>query len=210
MLTREAVVEAAAQVLARDGYAGLTMRAIADALGVQAPAIYWYFSDKRTLELALYVHLMEGFTLRPAGGDWRDELRHGAQQLRAYLRGVRDITRLSPQGLWAGPDALSQVDETFGVLIAAGLSPRDTGYAVNMLVSFVFQWAAAESAEADFDAQRAEFLASAATEPPNPARYPHVAAVRPFLMEWNPDAAFAFRLDTMIAGLEARIHTSGA
>jgi len=205
MLTREAVVKAAARVLARDGYAGLTMRAIADELGVQAPAIYWYFADKRALELALYVHLMEGFTVRPSGGDWQGELRHGAQRLRAYLRGVRDITRLAPQGLWAGPGTLSQVDETLGVLIAAGLSPRDTGYAINMLASFVFQWAAAESAEADFAAQRAEFLASAAADPPDPARYPHVAAVRPFLMEWDPDAAFAFRLDTMIAGLEARI-----
>jgi TetR/AcrR family tetracycline transcriptional repressor len=208
MLTREAVVEAAARVLARDGYAGLTMRAIADQLGVQAPALYWYFGDKRALELALYVHLMEGFTVRASGGDWRDELRHGAQQLRAFLRGVRDITHLAPQGLWAGPGTLSQVDETLGLLITAGLSPRDTAYAINMLASFVFQWAAAESAEADFAAQRAEFLASATAVSPDPARYPNVAAARPFLLEWDPDAAFAFRLDTMIAGLEARTQSA--
>src|SRR5437879_3333606 len=110
MLTPEAVVEAAARVLARDGYAGLTMRAIADDLGVQAPALYWYFADKRALELALYVRLMEGFTVRLSGDDWRDRLRQGAEQLRAYLRGLRDIVRLDPQGLWMGPNLLSQLE----------------------------------------------------------------------------------------------------
>ena len=207
MLTHQAVVEGAARVLARDGYAGLTMRTIADELGVQAPALYWYFGDKRALELALYIHLMEGFAFRLGVDDWREQLRQAAKQLRSYLRRIRDITRLSPQGLWVGANGLEQLEAGLGVLMGAGLSPHDTAYAVNMLVSFVFQWAAAESAEADFAAQRAEFLASAATEPPDPARYPHVAAVRPFLMEWDPDAAFAFRLDTMIAGLEARIST---
>src|SRR5215469_1336480 len=84
ILTAEAVLEAAARVLAHDGYDGLTMRAIADELGVQAPALYWYFGDKRALELALFEHLMEGLTGQVGGGDWRDQLRDGAQQLRAY------------------------------------------------------------------------------------------------------------------------------
>src|SRR5215469_13782689 len=83
-LTHQVVVEAAARVLAERGYDGLTMRAIADELGVQAPALYWYFPDKRALELALYEHLMEGLTGQVGGGDWRDQLRDGAQQLRAY------------------------------------------------------------------------------------------------------------------------------
>jgi TetR/AcrR family tetracycline transcriptional repressor len=202
MLTSEAVVEAAARVLARDGYAGLTMRAIADDLGVQAPALYWYFGDKRALELALFEHLMEGLSGEVVGDTWQDKMRHGAQQFRAYLRGIRDITRLSPQGLWLGPKGMAQLEIGLGILRGAGLSPRDAGYAVNMLTSFVFQWA---SAEADFSAERAEFHASAARGPPDPAQFPRVTEMRQFLLEWDPDGAFAFRLDAMIAGLEARI-----
>lgn len=207
MLTAEAVVEAAARVLARDGFDGLTLRAIADDLGVQAPALYWYFADKRALELALYVHLMEGFSFLPTGDDWRDQLRQGAQELRAFLHGVRDITRLDPQGLWVGPQALSQLETTLGVLRRAGFSARDAAYAVAMLFSFVFQWA---GAEADFSTERAEFLASAASSPPDPAAYPNVTAVREFLLEWDPDASFSFRIDAMIAGLEARVRSDRA
>ena len=202
MLTSDAIVAAAAQVLARDGYAGLTMRAIADELGVQAPALYWYFGDKRALELALFEHLMERFAGEVVGDDWRDQMRHGAQQFRAFLHSCRDITRLSPQGLWLGPKSMAQLEIGLGILRGAGLSPRDAAYAVNMLSSFVFQWA---SAEADFSAERAEFLASATRDPPDPVQYPRLTEMHEFLLEWNPDGAFAFRLDAMIAGLEARI-----
>ena len=97
---------------------------------------------------------------------------------------------------------LAQLEAALGLLRGAGLSPRDAAYAINMLSSFVFQWA---RAEADFSAEQAEFLASAANAPSDPARYPNVAASREFLLEWDPDRAFAFRLDVMIAGLEARI-----
>jgi AcrR family transcriptional regulator len=202
MLTREAVISAAARVLARDGYDGLTMRSIADQIGVQAPALYWYFPDKRALELALFAHLMEGFAFRFEGDDFGGQVRQAAQQLRAYYRSFRDITRLDPQGLWAGPRMLDQLEAALGLLRAAALSPRDAAYAVNMLSSFVFQWA---RAEADFSAEQAEFLASAANAPADLDRYPRLTETRDFLMEWDPDAAFAFRLDTMIAGLEARI-----
>jgi TetR/AcrR family tetracycline transcriptional repressor len=202
MLTPEAVVEGAARVLARDGYDGLTMRAIADEIGVQAPALYWYFADKRALELALYAHLMESFAFRLSGDDRQRHARQAAQQLRDYYRRFRDITRLAPQGLWVGPNMLAQLEAALGLFREAGLSPRDAAYAVNMLSSFVFQWA---RAEADFSAERAEFLASAANAPSDPSRYPNVAASLEFLLEWDPDRAFAFRLDVMIEGLEARI-----
>lgn len=207
MLTAEAVVEAAARVLARDGYDGLTMRAIADEIGVQAPALYWYFADKRALELALYAHLMEGFTFRLSGDDRQDHARQAAQQLRAYYRRFRDITRLAPQGLWVGPHMLAQLEAALALFRAAGLSPRDAAYAVNMISSFVFQWA---RAEADFSAEQAEFLASAANARTDPARFPNVAAAREFLLEWDPDRVFAFRLDVMIAGLEARVASDRA
>jgi TetR/AcrR family tetracycline transcriptional repressor len=49
MLTPEAIVEVAARLLARDGYNRLTMRAIADDLGVQTPALYWYLADKQVM-----------------------------------------------------------------------------------------------------------------------------------------------------------------
>jgi len=47
--TRERILDAAAQVLSRKGYAGTRLVDVAEAAGVQAPAIYYYFSSRDEL-----------------------------------------------------------------------------------------------------------------------------------------------------------------
>ena len=55
-LTRQRVVEAAAELLAREGREAVTTRAVAAAAGVQAPAIYRLFGDKDGLLEAVAEH----------------------------------------------------------------------------------------------------------------------------------------------------------
>lgn len=55
-LTRQRVVEAAAELLAREGRDAVTTRAVAAAAGVQAPAIYRLFGDKNGLLEAVAEH----------------------------------------------------------------------------------------------------------------------------------------------------------
>ncbi|MGW2602117.1 TetR/AcrR family transcriptional regulator [Streptomyces klenkii] len=55
-LTRQRVVEAAADLLAREGRDAVTTRAVAAAAGVQAPAIYRLFGDKDGLLEAVAEH----------------------------------------------------------------------------------------------------------------------------------------------------------
>lgn len=47
--TRERILDAAAQVLSRKGYAGTRLTDVAEVAGVQAPAIYYYFSSRDDL-----------------------------------------------------------------------------------------------------------------------------------------------------------------
>lgn len=55
---REALVEAAHEILAADGVAGLSLRKVALRAGVSAPALYSHFEDKRAL---LAVLATQGF-----------------------------------------------------------------------------------------------------------------------------------------------------
>ena len=48
-LERETVARAALVVLDEVGLDGLTVRRIAEALGVQNPALYWHFKNKQDL-----------------------------------------------------------------------------------------------------------------------------------------------------------------
>jgi len=47
------IVGAARTVLERDGAAGLTMQAVADALGIKAPSLYKHVAGKQAIEVAL-------------------------------------------------------------------------------------------------------------------------------------------------------------
>ncbi len=77
--TEAAIRAAAVRLIARHGFEGVSMRALADAVGVQAGALYRYFPTKQHL----LVHLMrehlrhllsEWARMRPAGAEPRAEL----------------------------------------------------------------------------------------------------------------------------------------
>lgn len=59
MSRRDEIISAAGRVLERDGRDGLTMRAIAAELGIQAPSLYKHISDKREVEIALVAEALE-------------------------------------------------------------------------------------------------------------------------------------------------------
>lgn len=84
--TRQAIVEAAAGLLRSGGAEAVTTRAVAEAAGVQAPAIYRAFGDKDGLLEALVEHeLAEHVTAKAAvvqaagesGADPVEDLRNG-------------------------------------------------------------------------------------------------------------------------------------
>jgi AcrR family transcriptional regulator len=54
--TPEAILNAAIAILEQQGSSALSMRQLANHLGIKAPSLYKHFADKRTLELAIIQH----------------------------------------------------------------------------------------------------------------------------------------------------------
>jgi TetR/AcrR family transcriptional regulator, tetracycline repressor protein len=209
LLTRDAVVEAAARVLQRDGYGGLTMRAIADDLGVQAAALYWYVANKEMLETLLYDHLMSGFVVEFTGADWRENIRQAAQQLRRYMRGKRDIISVTPQDFSLGPNSMAQMEGGLTILLAGGLTPRDAAYGFNMLFNYVVNWVEGEGRASGGDLSPPQIAAGLdSSGGVDAALYPNVNALAEHLAVFDADGRFAFGLECMIAGLERRVSSS--
>jgi TetR/AcrR family transcriptional regulator, tetracycline repressor protein len=202
-LSLQMVVDAAARVLEREGYEGLTMRAVADDLGVQAPAIYWHVKDKQALELALFDHLMKGLTFAPAGDDWRQDVRRMAQALRARLTRHRDICRLMPDGFFITPNSMSLLNTALGVLLEAGLAPQDAGYGFTVCFNYVSSWSRGEGQMRARPAGVRPGLDAEAKAALESGAFPNFAAVSASFLEGaDLDAQFAFGLDLLIAGLE--------
>ena len=61
--TQERLLNAAAELFSKQGYAGVSMRDIARAVGITQAAIYHHFPNKDALYIATVTHLFEQHTL---------------------------------------------------------------------------------------------------------------------------------------------------
>src|SRR3954470_18131338 len=86
------VLDAAFRVLERHGFEGLTIRRIAEVLGVKNPALYWHFRNKQEIVNGMASRLLDRMveTVGPEPVDWRDWLLQAAQAYRRTLLSVRD------------------------------------------------------------------------------------------------------------------------
>lgn len=85
---RDEILQAAKKLFLQEGYEATTIRKIADRVGVSAPALYLYFSDKEAILLALcdqtFGLLIERMT--EIGQDGRDSLDRLRRCGEAYVR----------------------------------------------------------------------------------------------------------------------------
>ncbi|CAN5514005.1 tetracycline resistance transcriptional repressor TetR(A) [soil metagenome] len=197
-VTLQDVLAAAAAVLVRDGYDGLTMRSVAVEVGVQAPSLYWHVKSKADLSLLLFDDLIDNLDYGAPTGDWRADLRRMAQRLRTRLVETRDITRLFPEDYSSGPRATRSLEQGLGLLRQAGLPAGDALNAYGVALSFVVGWSRFEVAR-KANAHLPPPAASAVTHLPNLA-WALSAGGRP-----DDDDGFRYGVDLLIAGLEQRL-----
>lgn len=85
-LSRDAIVDAAIQLLDRSGSDGLTMRRLGEVLGADATACYRHFRDKSDLLRAIGDRLLSEVTIDlPVDADWRPTVQVVCQRLRSAL-----------------------------------------------------------------------------------------------------------------------------
>jgi TetR/AcrR family tetracycline transcriptional repressor len=199
-ITRAEVVQAAAAVLARDGYDHLTMRAVAAEIGVRAPSLYWHVKSKEDLSLLLFDHLIDNLDYGAVTGDWRADLRRMAARLRDRLVGTRDITRLFPEDYASGPRAIRPLEMGLGLFRQAGLPAVEALDAYAAALSFIVGWARFEVTRR----ANAEIVQTAPA--PDLGALPNLAwVVAASGLQPDYDRGFEYGVGLLIAGLEQRL-----
>ena len=157
-ITRERIVTAALELLDGQGMDALTVRALATALDVRAPALYWHVRNKQELldEMATEVMRRVGIALSMIGPftDWRDDLSAYARVLRGEYLKHRDGARIFSGTRLSDPDVLHTKEAWFARWTAAGMTLLEADDAVDLATAFVVGFVIEEqerrqSAEAD-------------------------------------------------------------
>lgn len=152
-LGRDEVVRAALTLLDQVGLDGLSMRRLAEELGVQAASLYWHLQNKEELlDLlagAIYAEVPAPRPDRP----WREQLESFAWGYRGVLLAHRDAGRILARRL--GPGSLELMDGIVALLLRAGFGTEDAAGAASLMLSFVPRFSSDAAAPAATAAEHA-------------------------------------------------------
>ena len=147
---REPVVRAGLVILSEVGLERLTLGAIAKALNVRAPTLYWRFSSKQDLvdEMATRVvsDWLGSLSTREHGQDWRGWANAFAASFRAALTARRDGARLVAGTHLKDNVLLQPMEEALRLFASAGIGVPDAVLCIKTLYDFVIGFTLEEQA----------------------------------------------------------------
>ena len=135
-LTRDDVVAAALQLTREVGMSGLTMRGLADALGVTPMAAYHWVDSKQALINLVLEAVQEEIALTPRSGSWRERLACLAIATRSAVLRYPDVGA-ALLAAPAGPRARELMAESLSLLREAGFRGARLGHAWSTYHSFM-------------------------------------------------------------------------
>ncbi|WP_158851708.1 TetR/AcrR family transcriptional regulator [Saccharothrix deserti] len=145
-LSRERVLRAAVAIADAGGVGSLTMRSLADELGVKPMSLYHHVANKDEILDGIVDLVFSRIELPSPGGDWRHEMHRRATSARDVLRRHPWAIGLLESRTTPGPATLRHHDATIGTLRRAGFSVAMTAHAYALLDSYVYGFAVQEAA----------------------------------------------------------------
>jgi TetR/AcrR family tetracycline transcriptional repressor len=210
-LDRTQVVKAAIELLDEVGLDGLTLRRLAQDLGVQAPALYWHFKNKQELldQMVYVISTAEAPLRQPSDGEaWDHWLAERARDIRRSINRHRDgamlVASTHPQaGQW------QDIENSLGVLVDAGMTPADALRAMLTVGNYVSGFTLEEQADRTRGATTSD-LGPADFEEALRAfdDYPRLSAALREVGDPQSDSAFEAGLQVVLDGLRARARRS--
>lgn len=143
-LSRERVLQGAVDVADAGGIDALTIRSLAESLGVKPMSVYYYVANKDEILDGIVDLVFTEIELPAAGGDWRAELRRRAGSARRALRAHPWAIGLMESRTSPGPATLRHHDAVIASLRGAGFSPELTAHAYALLDSYTYGFALQE------------------------------------------------------------------
>ena len=204
-LTASAVIEGAVALADEMGIERLTIRNLAEALGVKPMTIYHHVPNKEAIVDGMVDHVFGEIARPPAALDWKAAIRHRSHSAREVLARHPWAAPLMESRTSPGPETLGHHDAVIRCLRSGGLSIAMAAHAYALIDSFIYGFALQEAAMpatgGDDMAELARQITAAMGD-----EYPHLAELTTqHVLKPGYDfrAEFDFGLDLILDGLES-------
>jgi TetR/AcrR family transcriptional regulator, tetracycline repressor protein len=208
-VTRDEIVAAALALLDEAGLEGLTLRRLAERLGIRAPTLYWHVRDKRELMDLIAGAVMDealaGWREPQPGQAWWEWLAGRTRAIRAGLLAHRDSALVLAGNRPVG-SSVPGIERQLAILTEAGFRPQDAVLALLSLSAFAIGEALDTQRETGRDVGPSGALAPGGyPDPEGSGAYPlldeAIRALEPF---GSSDQRFEYGLNLLITGLQAQ------
>ncbi|WP_373047028.1 TetR/AcrR family transcriptional regulator C-terminal domain-containing protein [Vulgatibacter sp.] len=207
-LTRERVLRAAVEAADEGGVASLSMRKLAERLGVEAMSLYHHVANKEEILDGMVDLVFAEFDLPGGRTGWKQAMRKRALSARAALTrhpwaiGLLD-SRKNP-----GPATLRHHDQVLGCLRRGGFSIALAAHAFSALDSYIYGFAMQEQSLPFDDEESLQAVAEHILEGLPADEYPHLREMTEahvLKRGYSYAAEFEFGLDLILDGLERQL-----
>jgi TetR/AcrR family tetracycline transcriptional repressor len=209
-LSRETVVDGALALTDAEGLEGLTIRRLAQHLGVTPMALYWHFKNKDELLDGLTDRLwsLVDTSVDPSS-PWPSRLRtlmnSMVEVLHAHPSAASFMVTTQPE---AAPHCFEIMEQALAIFTEAGFSYGQGAALVRHGLRTAITLAVGDPGLKPrlSEEEAAEFIRHKRItfETLPPSRYPHlVGAAGPLTEIEDPKASFAFGIELFVAGVEA-------
>jgi AcrR family transcriptional regulator len=206
-LDRARIVARALEIIDADGLAALSLRRLADDLGVTPMSLYWHVQDKAVLLELVGREVLAGVVMPARAGSWKDQLRDVHRAMLAGVLPHRNAVDLVIGRGRFGPEGLALFERILVILLDAGMTPASALVAYQSLNLFTLGFMATANRSPEFIAVQREGAAYMATLPE--ALFPSIRAVTPLLGQRPLEEQFEVGLDVVIEGIAARLAPGG-
>lgn len=201
-LSREKIALAALKLADRDGLEALSMRKLADALGVGAMSLYNHVRDKAELESLLLEKAFEAMPPIVRSGAWQHRVTQAATALRDAFSKHPGLTPLLLRRTTVSTTALQPIEEILAGLDAGGFKGTELLRAYHVVLAYLtgFLLTDLTGALAITRNRTTADVAGAVLQLDN-TRFPHLTAIAQVAARSRSSGEFEYGLAVVIKGL---------
>ena len=202
-LDRDRIALAALSLVDELGIAELSMRKLGTALGVEAMALYYYFSNKAELvDGILDVMLKEVSEKLPRTGSPLEQIRATFDALRGMAIDHPQAYATAVSRRFATQRSLEFYEELLGLFAAAGLSPEQSARYYRMMANFT---AGAGIADVGSRAQQADATPIILEDFQRADEFPRITEVMPHLRVARLDHIYNAGMELFFTSLKLEL-----
>jgi len=206
-LSREKILQAAIAYADIHGLESLSMRKLADELGVKAMSLYNHIKNKDDLMGALVEQVIIEIPLPDSRQDWKGEMRKRGKKSHEVLMAHPWACMPLVSRINDGPNMLNYVNASLGCLMEAGFDPATADYAWNAMDNYIYGFTL-QSLSFPFQASEYQQVAQAYLPDFPKEQWPYLCALTEQVANGQHSGIhqFEFGFEMILNGLEALLN----